>query len=50
MISKMKLHLQAKDIPDILHELEGEWAEQDTYGVSAQILLGADQPDTSPMK
>ena len=23
--------------------MDGTWAEQDTYGVSAQILLGADQ-------
>ena len=43
MIPKMKLCLQAQEIPDIWHELEGAWAEQDTYGVSAQILLGADQ-------
>ena len=43
MIPKMKLHLQAQEIPDIWHELKGAWAEQDTYGVSAQILLGAYQ-------
>ena len=43
MIPKMKLCLEAQEIPDIWHELEGAWAEQDTYGVSAQILLGADQ-------
>ena len=39
----MKLCLQTQEIPDIWHELEGAWAEQDTYGVSAHILLGADQ-------
>ena len=43
MIPKMKLCLQALDIPEVWHELEGVWAKQDTYGVSAQILLGADQ-------
>ena len=46
----MKLCLQAQDIPDIWHELEGVWAEQDTYGVSAQILLGADQARFFPHK
>ena len=43
MIPKMKLCLQTQEIPDIWYELEGTWTEQDTYGVSAQILLGADQ-------
>ena len=43
MILKMKLRLQRQEIPEIWHELDGTWAEQDTYGVSAQILLGADQ-------
>ena len=39
----MKFRLQTQEILDIQHELEGKWAEPDTYGVSAQILLGADQ-------
>ena len=43
MIPKMRLRLQRQEIPEIWHELDGTWAEQDTYGVSAQILLGADQ-------
>ena len=43
MIPKMKLRLQQQEIPEIWRELDGTWAEQDTYGVSAQILLGADQ-------
>ena len=30
MIPKMKLCLQAQEIPDIWHELEGTWAEQAT--------------------
>ena len=43
MIPKIKLRLKALDIPEVWQELEGVWAEQDTYDVSAQILLGADQ-------
>ena len=46
----MKLQLQQQEIQDIWHELEGAWAEQDTYGVSAQILLGADQARSFPHK
>ena len=43
MIPKMKLSLQWQEIPEIWQELEKVWVEQDNYGVSAQILLGADQ-------
>ena len=43
MIPKMKLRLQALNKPEVWHEVKGVWAEQDTYKVSAQILLGADQ-------
>ena len=39
----MKLWLKQQKIPKIWHELEGTWTAKDTYGVSAQILLGADQ-------
>ena len=35
MIPKMKLRLKALDIPEVWQELEGVWAEQDTYNVSA---------------
>ena len=42
MIPKMKLQLQKQEMPDIWKNLEGTWADQDTCGVSAQILLGAD--------
>ena len=48
MIPKMKLRLKALDIPEVWQELEGVWAEQDTYNVSAQILLGADQARLFP--
>ena len=50
MIPKMKLCLQALDIPEVWQKLEGVSAEQDTYGVSAQILLGADQARFFPHK
>ena len=48
MIPKMKLRLQWQEIPNLWHDLEGTWAEQDTYGISAQILLGADQARSFP--
>ena len=43
MIPNMKLRLQPQVIPDQWQDLDGVWADQDTYGVAAQILLGADQ-------
>ena len=43
MIPNMKLRLQPQVIPDQWHDLDGVWADQNTYGVAAQILLGADQ-------
>ena len=42
MIPKMKLQLQRQELPDIWKKLEGTWANEDTDGVSTQILLGAD--------
>ena len=43
MIPSMRLRLQAQIIPETQQDLIGEWAEQDTNGVNAQILLGANQ-------
>ena len=48
MRSNLKLRLQPQVIPDHWHDLEGVWADQDTYGVAAQILLGADQATLFP--
>ena len=48
MIPSMKLQLQAEIIPEAWQDLNGEWADQDTYGVAAQILLGADQATLFP--
>ena len=48
MIPKIKLQLQSQIIPETWQDLNGEWADQDTYGVSAQILLGADQATLFP--
>ena len=31
------------EIPEAWEDLDTEWAEQDTNGIPAQILLGADQ-------
>ena len=50
MIPKMKLWLQTQEIPDIWHKLDGTWAEQDTYTVSAQILLVLIKQDSFLMK
>ena len=48
MIPNMKLWLQAQVIPEEWQDLNSEWADQDTYGVAAQILLGADQATLFP--
>ena len=48
MIPNMKLQLQLRTIPNHWHGLEGAWANQDTYGVTAQILLGANQATCFP--
>ena len=42
VIPNLELQLQKQESPDVWKYLEGNWANQDTYGVSAQILLGAD--------
>ena len=43
MIPNMKLPLQAQVIPQAWQDLNGTWADQDTYGITTQILQGADQ-------
>ena len=48
MIPNMKLRLQAQIIPEAWQDLNGVWADQDTYGIAAQILLGADQATLFP--
>ena len=48
MIPNMRLRLQAQIIPEAWKDLNGEWVDQDTYGVEAQILLGADQATLFP--
>ena len=48
MILKIKLQLQYQIISEAWQDINGEWADQDTYGVSAQILLGADQATLFP--
>ena len=48
MIPNMKFRLQPEIIPNHWQELEGARANQDTYGVTAQILLGADQATLFP--
>ena len=48
MIPQMKLWLPQQEIPEIWHELEGTWTEQETYGITAQILPGADHARSFP--
>ena len=49
MIPTMTLWLQAQVIPQAWQDLNGVWADQDTYGIAAQILLGADQATLFPL-
>ena len=42
IIPKLRLRLHTLEIPEVWEDLDAEWADQDTYGVPAQILLGAD--------
>ena len=39
MIPNMKHRLQAQVIPQAWQDLHGTWADQDTYGIAAQLLL-----------
>ena len=48
MIPSMRLCLLDQIIPEAWQDLNREWADQDTYGVAAQILLGADHATLCP--
>ena len=48
MIPKVMLHMQTQTIPKEWKYIDGEWADQDTLGVTAKILLGADQATLFP--
>ena len=41
MLPNMERKLQPQDIPEQWRSLKGKWANQNTQGVSAHILLGA---------
>ena len=41
MLPNMEWKLQPQDIPDQWKSLKGKWANQNTQGVTAHILLGA---------
>ena len=43
MLPNMKLQLQPQNIPYHWQDLEGQWADQDNCGVTAQIPLGANK-------
>ena len=46
----MKLKLEPLNKPNVWSDLEGVWADKETYDVSAQILLGADQVNSFPIE
>ena len=48
MFPTMKLQLQPQNIPNQWQSLEGKWANQNTKGVTTQILLGANQATSFP--
>ena len=48
IIPNMKLRLQPQVIPDQWQDLDGVWADQDTYGVATLILLGGYQATLFP--
>ena len=43
LLPNIELQLRPQDIPNQWNSLKGEWANQNTLGVTAQILLGANQ-------
>ena len=48
MFPSMELQLQPQNIPNQWQSLDGKWANQNTKGVTAQILLGANQATSFP--
>ena len=48
MIPNMKFQMQTQIIHEKWREIDGEWADQDTLGLMAQILLEADQATLFP--
>ena len=48
MLPNMELQLQPQIMPNQWNSLKGEWANQNTLGVMAQILLGANQATKFP--
>ena len=48
MLPSMELQLQPQNIPNQWKSLKGKWANQNTQGVTAHILLGANQATRFP--
>ena len=48
MLPNMEWKLQSQDIPDQWRSLKGKWANQNTQGVTAHILLGANHATKFP--
>ena len=48
MLPNMEWKLQPQDIPDQWKSLKGKWANQNTQGVTAHILLGANHATKFP--
>ena len=47
-IPNLRLRLQTMKIPEEWQNIEEDFADQDTYGIEAQILLGADRATLFP--
>ena len=48
LIPDLRLNLQSMEIPEEWRHLEDEFADQDTFDVHAQILIGADKATVFP--
>ena len=48
MLPSMELQLQPQNMPNQWKSLKGKWANQNTQGVTAHILLGANQATRFP--
>ena len=48
MFPSMELQLQPQNIPNQWQSLDDKWANQNTKGVTAQIILGANQATSFP--
>ena len=48
LIPQLHLHLQPIEVPEQFTDIEEEFADQETFAVEAQILIGADRSKLFP--